>query len=126
MGSSHKPKSTRGKRARSGKRPRPRRIFSKASIRPPSEFLEIPPGFLDKIEDQREALMIVITLLHCLHAVLHEREGRVNEHLNSRMEIAAKWVSLPEMTAMLLERTHAVISALDSMNLIKAIKKLKP
>jgi len=34
--------------------------------------------------------------------------------------------SLPEMTAMLLERTHAVLSALDSMNLTKALKAFKP
>jgi hypothetical protein len=37
-----------------------------------------------------------------------------------------RWVSLPEMTATILERTHAVLSAIDSSNLAKALKAIKP
>jgi hypothetical protein len=69
--------------------------------------------------------MRVITLLHCLHIVLEHREGSVVEEPNRCTDAAGEWVSLPEMTAMLLERTQSVISALDSLNLSKASKAFK-
>ena len=71
-------------------------------------------------------LVTVITLLHCLHIVLEHREDNVDEELNPRIKAAVRWASLPELTAMLLERTHGVLSALDSMNLINALKAFKP
>jgi hypothetical protein len=71
-------------------------------------------------------LVTVITLLHCLHVVLDHREGNLDEELNPRVRAAAGWASLPEMTAMILERTHNVLSALDSVNLIKASKAFRP
>jgi hypothetical protein len=71
-------------------------------------------------------LVTVITLLHCLHVVLDHREDSVDNELNPRIKAAAGWASLPEMTAMILERTHDVLSALDSVNLIKASKAFKP
>ena len=83
-------------------------------------------GVHNEIENQRGVLMRVITLLHCLHIVLEHREGSVVEEPNRRTEAAVEWVSLPEMTAMLLERTHSVISALDTLNLTKASKAFKP
>jgi hypothetical protein len=126
MGSSRKPKSTRAKNARPGERPPTREILPKTSNRAPAEALEIPPGVLVEIEDQRGVLVTVITLLHCLHVVLQQREDSVDNELNPRIEAAARWASLPEMTAMLLERTHAVLSALDSVNLAKALKAFKP
>lgn len=65
-------------------------------------------------------------LLHCLHVVLQHREDSVYEELNPRMKAAVRWVSLPEMTATLLERTHAVLSALDSANLTKSLEAFEP
>jgi len=58
--------------------------------------------------------------------VLEHREDDVDEKPNRRIEAAVKWASLPEMTAMLLERTQSVLSALDSLNLTKASKAFKP
>lgn len=126
MGSSSKPKSVRAKSARPGGRPPTREILPKASNQAQAEVLEIPPGVLDEIENQRGVLITVVTLLHCLHVVLEHREDNVDEELNPRIEAAVRWASLPEMTAMLLERTQAVLSALDSMNLTNALKALKP
>jgi hypothetical protein len=126
MGSSRKPKSVRAKSARPGERPPTREILPKASNQAQAEVLEIPPGVLDEIENQRGVLITVVTLLHCLHVVLEHREDNVDEELNPRIEAAVRWASLPEMTAMLLERTQAVLSALDSMNLTNALKALKP
>jgi hypothetical protein len=42
------------------------------------------------------------------------------------MEAAVRCASLPEMTAVLLERTHAVHSALDSSNLTNVLKAFRP
>ena len=125
MGSSRKSKSTRAKSARPGERPPTREIPHKASNRAPAEALEIPPGVLEEVEKQRGVLVTVITLLHCLHVAIQQREDSVDNELNPRIEAAARWASLPEMTAMLLERTHAVLSALDVVNLTKAPKASK-
>jgi hypothetical protein len=86
----------------------------------------IPRGVLDEIENQRDVLVTVITLLHCLHVVLDRREGDLEEELNPSIKAAAGWASLPEMTTILLNRTHAVLDALDSVNLIEASKAFKP
>jgi hypothetical protein len=120
MGSSRKWKSTRAKSARPGERPPTREIPPKASNRAQAEPLEIPPGVLVEIEEQRSILVTVITLLHCLHVLLKQREDSVHDELNPRIVAAVRWASLPEMTTMLLERTHAVLSALDVVNLTKA------
>ena len=125
MGSSRKSKSTRAKSARPRERPATREIPPEVSTRAPAEALEIPPGVLVEIEDQRGELVTVITLLHCLHVAIQQREDSVDNELNPRIEAAARWASLPEMTAMLLERTHAVLSALDVVNLTKAPKASK-
>jgi hypothetical protein len=58
--------------------------------------------------------------------VLEHRQDHIDEELNPRIEAAVRWASPPEMMAMLLERTHAVLSALDSMNLTNALKAFKP
>jgi hypothetical protein len=126
MGSFRKAKSTRAKSARLGERPPNRKIPAKASHRATHKALEIPPGILEEIEKQRGVLVVVITLLHCLHVVLKQREDTVLDELNPRILAAVRWASLPEMTAILLERTHAVLSALDSVNLTKALKAFKP
>ena len=126
MGSSRKSKSVLAKSARPGERPPTREILPKASKQAQADVPEIPPGVLDEIENQRGVLVTVITLLHCLHIVLEHREDNVDEEPNPRIEAAVNWASLPEMTAMLLERTHAVLSALDSLNLTKASKAFKP
>jgi hypothetical protein len=126
MGSLRKSKSDRATTLRPGKRVATGRLLRRASTRTPEAVPQISPGVHNAIETQRGVLMTVITLLHCLHIVLEHREGSVVEEPNRCTEAAIEWVSLPEMTAMILERTHSVISALDSLNLEKASKAFKP
>ncbi len=126
MGSSRKPKSGRAKSARPGQPPPIGEILPTASNQAQAEVLEIPPGVLDEIENQRGVLITIVTLLHCLHVALEHREDSIDEELNPRIEAAVRCASLPEMTAILLERAHGVFSALDSMSLTNALKALKP
>jgi len=56
----------------------------------------------------------------------HQEDSAADQEPNPRMEAAIKSASLPDMTAMLLDRTHAVLDALDSVNLIAASKAFKP
>ncbi len=127
MGSSSKSKSTRVKSARPHQRRSRSRIHRKAINRSSAKMGEIPAGVGNEIENQRDVLVTVITLLHCLHVMLEHREdSAADQELNPRIEAAIKWASLPEITAMLLDRTHAVLDALDSVNLIEAAKVFKP
>ena len=126
MGSSLRPKSTRAKSVRPGKRPATRETGHKAEISSPSEASKIPVGVQEEIEDQRRVLVTVTTLLHCLHAVLERQDDAVGEELSADADAAMGWVYLPDMTAMLLERIHAVHLALDSVNLMKASKAFRP
>jgi hypothetical protein len=127
MGSLRNSKAGRAKGARSGERPPTRKILRGASIQAQAKVAEIPARVLREIDNQRGVLVTVITLLHCLHVVLEQREeGPINEALNLRIDAAVRWASLPEMTTMLLERTHAVLSALDSNNLTNALTAGKP
>jgi hypothetical protein len=99
----------------------------KAINRSPAKVREIPPGVENEIENQRGVLVTVITLLHCLHVVLeHQEDHAADQELNPRIEAAIKCGSLPDMTAMILDRTHAVLDGLDSVNLIAASKAFKP
>jgi hypothetical protein len=126
MDSLPKSKSVRATTARPCERPPGREMFPKASNRAQVEVPKIPLGVLAEIENQRSALVTLITLLHCLHVVLERRQDHIDEELNPRLEVAVRWASLPEMTALLLERTHAVLSGLDPMNLANALKETKP
>jgi hypothetical protein len=126
MGSSRESKSTRVKSARPGERLRTRQIRSKPQNRAPAEVLEIPAGVLVEIESQRGVLVTVITILHCLHVALEHRQDHIEEGLDPRVEAGVRWVSLPEMTATILELTHAVLTALDSSNLTMALKAVEP
>jgi hypothetical protein len=125
MGSLGKSRSLRAKIDCPGKRPLARKIVAKASNRAQAEALEFPRGLENEIENQRGALVTVITLLHCLHVALEHRQDHFDEKLNPYVEAAVRCASLPEITAMLLERTHAVHSALESINLTKALEALK-
>lgn len=126
MGSSRKRKSIGPKSDRHGNRPPSRQILLNASNQARAEVLEFPPGLKGEIENQRGVLVTIITLLHCLHVALKYREDQVDEGLDPRVAAGVRWVSLPEMTATILERTHAVLSALDSSNLTEALKVVKP
>jgi hypothetical protein len=127
MGSSRKSKSTRAKSARPHQH-RPRsRIRRKAINRSSAKVREIPAGVENEIENQRGVLVTIITLVSCLHVVLeHQEDSAADQELNPHIEAAIKSASLPDITAMLLDRTHAVLDALDSVNLIKASKAFKP
>lgn len=126
MGFSGKSKSARAKSVRPGEPPPTRKILPESSIQMQADVTEIPPGVLREIDNQRGVLVTVITLLRCLHLALEHEEDSIDEELNPRIEAAVRCASLPEMTAMLLERTHAVLSALDSNNLRNALKALEP
>jgi hypothetical protein len=130
MGSSHKPKPVRSKSARRGQRPLARKIARKTSRRAPVVAPEIPPGVHDEIERQRDVLLTMVTLLHCLHVTLELRSTHRDEEtdieFDPRLRAAARAAYLPEMTALLLERAHAVLDALDSNNLTNALRAFKP
>lgn len=125
MSSLRKSKSVRGTNPHLGERKDTGELRCQAWSRASDKVLEIPPEIEERIENQRGMLVTVITLLHCLHVVLQHREGSIDNERGSHVEVAARWTSLPEMTAMLLERTHAVLSGLDSTNLTRASKVLK-
>lgn len=113
-------------KASDGHKNSPKGFSRKRRRAPEPTQAEIPKGLLDEIEDQRSVLVTIITLLHCLHVVLEDREENVDRGLNLRAAAGLKWASLPEMTAILLERTHGVLSALDSLNLTRALRACKP
>ena len=126
MGSSLRPKSTRAKTVRPGKRPAARETGRKAKIRSPSKGSEMPVGIHEEIENQRRVLVTVTTLLHCLNAVLEHQDDAVGGELSAGAEAAVGWVYLPDLTAMLLERVHAIHLALDSVSLMRASKAFRP
>jgi hypothetical protein len=126
MGSSRKSKSTRAKGARPPQRPARPGVSRKAVNRPLANVPEIPAGVEEEIESQRRVIVTVITLLHCLHVVLEQKDDTTDEEPNPRTDAAVKWVYLPDLTAMLLDRTHAILQALDSVSLIKASMAFKP
>ena len=126
MGSSLRPKSTRAKSVRPRKRRAVRETSRKAENWSPAEVSKMPMGAQEEIENQRRVLVTVTTLLHCLHAVLERQDDTVGEELSTGADAAMGWVYLPDMTAMLLERIHAVHLALDSVNLMKASKAFRP
>jgi hypothetical protein len=126
MGSSRKSKSTRAKGARPPQRPTRPRVSRKAVNRPLVNVPEIPAGVEEEIERQRGSLVTVISLLHCLHVVLEQQDDTAGDELNPRTKDAVKWAYLPDVTAMLRDRTHEILHALDYVNLIKASKAFKP
>lgn len=125
MGSRNR-KSVRPKSDRHGERPPNHEILLNASNQAQAKILEFPPGLKIEIENQRGVLVTIITLLHCLHVALKYREDQIDEGIDPRVEAGVRWVSLPEMTATILERAHAVLSALDSGNLTKALTEIGP
>jgi hypothetical protein len=125
MGSRNR-KSVRRKSDRHSKRPPSCETLLNASNQAQAKILEFPPGLKSEIDNQRGVLVTIITFLHCLHVALKYREDQIDEGLDPRVEAGVRWVSLPEMTATILERTHAVLSALDSSNLTKALKEIRP
>ena len=130
MGSSRKPKSVRANSAHHGQRPLTRKNRRKTSRRTTAAVPEIPPAVRDEIERQRDVLMTIITVLHCFHVVLElrctHRDENMDIEFDPRLQAAARCASLPEMSALALERTHAVFNALDSVNLEKALEVVEP
>lgn len=121
MGSSRTRKSVRPKSGRHGERSLSREMLLNTSKQAQAKILEFPRGLKNELENQRGVLVTIITLLHCLHVALKYREDQFDEGLDPRMEAGVRWVSLPEMTATILERAHAVLTALDASNLTKAL-----
>jgi hypothetical protein len=54
------------------------------------------------------------------------RNESTDIEFDPRLQAAARCAYLPEMSALLLERTHAVFSALDVVNLEKAPEVVEP
>ena len=126
MGSSRKSKSTRAKGARPPQRPTCPRVSRKAFNRPLVNVREIPAGVEEEIERQRGSLVTVISLSHCAHVVLAQQDDTAGDELNPHTKDAVKWAYLPDVTAMLRDRTYEILHALDYVNLIKASKAFKP
>jgi hypothetical protein len=72
------------------------------------------------IDYQRRELATAMTLLHCLHCVLRCETDYTSTEESAEFADAAGWVELPNMTAMLLVRLHAIHLALDSVSLRQA------
>jgi hypothetical protein len=125
MGASLRQKSTQAKSVRPGKRPPTHKTRRKATNRSPAEDPDIPDGIREEIESQRRVLVTVTTLLHCLHVVLEHQVDDIGEELSVSAETEVELAYLPDMTAMLLERIHAVHLALDSVSLSRALKAFK-
>jgi hypothetical protein len=126
MGSSRKPKSVRANSTRPGQGAPTDENPREATSQSPAKAPEIPDGLYDEIENQRDVLVTIITLLHCLHVVLEHWVENVDEQVDPRIEIAIRWSSLPHITALLLERTRSVLNGLDSFNLTNAMREFKP
>ena len=80
----------------------------------------MPVEIQSAIEDQRRELATAMTLLHCLHCVLKRETDYTSPDESAEFEDAAGWVELPDMTAMLLVRLHAIHLALGSASLRQA------
>jgi hypothetical protein len=130
MGSSRKAKSVRAKSSRPGQRPLTQKIGRKTSRRAPAAVPEIPRAIRRAIERQRDVLLTMVTVLHCFHVTLELRSAHRGEEtdieFDPRLQAAARAAYLPEITALLLERTHAVFSALEIVNLEKAVEVVEP
>jgi hypothetical protein len=122
MGSSRRPKSTRAKSIRPGKNSLTGRGHRKSTNRSTADVPDIPDGICNEIESQRRALITIATLLRCLHVVLELREDGVCEESTAGAEPIIELAYLPDMTAMALERVHAVHLALDSVSLTNVSK----
>ncbi|MGO8855128.1 MAG: hypothetical protein ACLQO1_05385 [Steroidobacteraceae bacterium] len=74
--------------------------------------------------------MTIISVLHCFHVMLELRSTYPGKEMevecDPRLQAAARCAYMPEVTALLLERTHAVFSALDIVNLEKAVEVVEP
>jgi hypothetical protein len=124
MGASRRPKPNGAKSVRPVKRSPTNKSRRKGKHPSPAELPEIPEGIRIEIENQRGVLGTVTTLVQCLHVVLEHQEDSDGEEL-SAAEAAVQWVNLPDMTAIVLERIHAVHLALDSVSLSRALKAFK-
>jgi hypothetical protein len=116
MGSSRPRNSTRARKAHSAKRsvslPR-----SPKRRRPARKAPALPVEIVNAIDDQRRELATAMTLLHCLHCVLRCEADDTGPGESEAVQNAVGWVELPDVTALLLVRLHAVHLALDSVSL---------
>jgi hypothetical protein len=65
---------------------------------------------------------LAMTLLHCLHCVLRREAHDTGPDESAEFEDAIGWVDLPNVTAMILVRLHAIHLALDSVSLRHALE----
>jgi hypothetical protein len=121
VGSSPRRNSARGRKARFAKHSGPSTRLP-IRRRPSSAVVAMPPEFEHAIDDQRRELATAMTLLHCLHCVLRRETDDISSHESEAVEDATEWVELPDVTAMLLVRLHAVHLALDSVSLKHAAR----
>jgi hypothetical protein len=113
----------RGSAKRSHPSPRsPTRRRPSSPAAPPVMPLEVQKA----IEDQRGELATAMTLLHCLHCALRREVDHAGPDESDEVEGAVGWVELPDLTAMLLVRLHAIHLALDSVSLRQALQASRP
>jgi hypothetical protein len=127
MGSSLRPKSTRAKSVRPGKRPATRENRPQGQNSVASRGLRDAgggPGGDRKPATRARHGHYASTLP--ARAVLERQDDIVGEEMSAGAGAAVRWVYLPDMRAMLLERVHAVHVALDPVSLMKASKAFTP
>ncbi len=122
-GSSSYRGSTRVSSAHSARRsqPSPRSPTRRRSL-PPAAAPLMALAIQNAIEEQRGELATAMTLLHCLHCVLRRETDYTSSDESTEFEDAAGWVELPNLTAILLVRLHAIHLALDSVSLRRAVQ----
>jgi hypothetical protein len=113
----------RGSAKRSHPSPRSPTLRRPSSLAAPPVM---PSEIQNAIEDQRGELATAMTLLHCLHCVLRREVDYAGPDESVEVEDAVGWVELPDVTAMLLVRLHAIHLALDSVSLRQALQASKP
>jgi hypothetical protein len=90
-----------------------------STLAPPPK---LPSPIRNAIDEQRGQLATAMTLLHCLHCVLRREAHDTGPNESAEFEDAIGWVDLPNVTAMILVRLHAIHLALDSVSLRHALE----
>jgi hypothetical protein len=88
---------------------------------PRVEPFVIPIKIENVIECQRNKLVAVITLLHCLHSVLRRQLESTYATESFAVQAAIDIAKLPVVTEFLMENVRSVHDALDSASLRRAL-----
>ena len=90
--------------------------------RPQVEPFIMPVKIKNVIECQRNKLVSVVTLLHCLHSALRRQLDNTGRMESVAVLAASEIAEFPMVTGMLLEEIRSVHDALDSTSLRRALE----